>query len=77
MFTKKIRFTKMEDIKNFVQAASKCEFDIDLISGKYIVDAKSIMGIFSLDISKELTLQIHAPQTDEAVKVFEEACGFA
>lgn len=50
------------DVKNFVNIVNEYDFDIDLVSGRYIVDAKSIMGIFSLDLSKPITMRIH---TDE------------
>ena len=39
---------------------TRCDYDVDIISGRYAIDAKSIMGIFSLDLSKELTLNIHS-----------------
>jgi phosphotransferase system HPr-like phosphotransfer protein len=48
------------DVKDFVNIVSRYDFDIDLVSGRYVVDAKSIMGIFSLDLSKPIDLTIHA-----------------
>ncbi|MBQ9757111.1 MAG: HPr family phosphocarrier protein [Clostridia bacterium] len=48
-----------EDVKNFVNIATKYDFDIDLTSGRYVVDAKSIMGIYSLDLSKAVKVEIH------------------
>ena len=42
------------DVKNFVNAINDFDFDLDLVSGRYVVDAKSIMGIFSLDLSKPM-----------------------
>ena len=50
----------INDVKNFVSEVSMCDYDVDLLSGRYAVDAKSIMGIFSLDISKPIELNIHA-----------------
>ncbi|MDD4689941.1 MAG: HPr family phosphocarrier protein [Eubacteriales bacterium] len=50
----------IDDVKNFVNAVNKYEFDVDLVSGRYIVDAKSIMGIFSLDLSKPITVNIQS-----------------
>lgn len=47
------------DVKEFVNLVSKCDFDVDIRSGRYLVDAKSIMGIFSLDLANELTLEVH------------------
>ena len=46
----------INDVKDFVNIVMKYEFDIDLVSGRYAVDAKSIMGIFSLDLSKPIEL---------------------
>ena len=56
---KTIRLTP-EDVKHFVDVASKCDFDIDLCYNRYVIDAKSIMGIFSLDLSKPIDLNIHS-----------------
>ena len=60
MVTANIRLYTISDIRDFVNIAAKYDFDIDLISGRYVVDAKSIMGIFSLDLMKpiELTAEI-------------------
>ena len=55
MTTKNIRLFSINDVKEFVNAACNADFDIDLISGRYTVDAKSIMGIFSLDLSKPVS----------------------
>ena len=56
----KISLGSIEDVKEFVALTNSYSFDSDLVSGRYAVDAKSIMGIFSLDLSKELTLNIHS-----------------
>ena len=60
MKTVMIALNSISDVKTFVNIVSKCDFDIDLTSGRYVVDAKSIMGIFSLDLSKPIDLNIHA-----------------
>ena len=60
MKTANIRINTIEDVKNFVTTVTKCNYDVDIVSGRYAIDAKSIMGIFSLDLSKELTLNIHS-----------------
>ena len=52
--------SSIDDVKNFVNHVSKCDYDVDLVSGRYVVDAKSIMGIFSLDLSKAIEMQIHS-----------------
>ena len=50
----------INDVKEFVNIVMKYDFDIDLVSGRYAIDAKSIMGIFSLDLSKPIDLNIHS-----------------
>ena len=60
MTTAKININTINDVKEFVSLLSKCNYDVDIVSGRYAIDAKSIMGIFSLDLSKELTLNIHS-----------------
>ena len=47
-------------VKEFVNYLGAVPYDVDLVSGKYVIDAKSIMGIFSLDLSKPIDLNIHA-----------------
>ncbi|HHW30233.1 MAG TPA: HPr family phosphocarrier protein [Clostridiaceae bacterium] len=54
-----ILLRSINDVKDFVNIANKYDFDIDLVSGRYIVDAKSIMGIFSLDLSKPIRVEAH------------------
>ena len=64
-----IRLNTINDVKLFVNTVAKCDYDVDLISGRYAVDAKSIMGIFSLDLSKPIDLAIHAEgNTDEIME---------
>jgi len=58
-----------EDVKNFVNIATKYDFEIDLTSGRYVVDAKSIMGIYSLDLSKAVKVEIHS---DDCAALTEE-----
>lgn len=60
-----IKLSSIEDVRNFVNIVSKYDMDIDLMSGRYIVDAKSIMGIFSLDLLKPIKLTAHSDNTDE------------
>ena len=61
-----ISLSSINDVKSFVNIVSKYDFDIDLSSGRYVVDAKSIMGIFSLDLSKPITVDVHG-QSCEAL----------
>ena len=61
----------IDKVKAFVNDISKYDFDFDLVSGRYVIDAKSIMGIFSLDLSKPINLNVHAEgnNLDEVLKV--------
>lgn len=69
MKTLTIMLSTINDVKDFVNIVNQYDFDIDLISGKYAVDAKSIMGIFSLDLTKKITLEAH---TDEESDFFDK-----
>ena len=60
MKTLKISLNSIDKVKAFVNEISKFNCDFDLVSGRYVIDAKSIMGIFSLDLSKPIDLNIHA-----------------
>ena len=60
MKTVQISLNSIDKVKSFVNDITKFDYDFDLISGRYVIDAKSIMGIFSLDLSKPITLNIHA-----------------
>ena len=60
MTTVTISLDTVEKVKGFVNAVAPLDGDFDLVSERYVVDAKSIMGIFSLDLGKPLTLQIHS-----------------
>ncbi len=59
-----ILLSTINDVKIFVNTVAKYDFDVDLVSGRYAIDAKSIMGIFSLDLSKSITLQAHTDTPD-------------
>ena len=60
MKTVQISLNSIDKVKSFVNEITKYDNDFDLVSGRYVIDAKSIMGIFSLDISKPIDLNIHA-----------------
>lgn len=60
MKTVQISLNSIDKVKAFVNEISKFDCDFDLVSGRYVIDAKSIMGIFSLDLSKPINLNIHA-----------------
>ena len=53
--------------KSFVNDITKFDVDFDLVSGRYVIDAKSIMGIFSLDLSKPIDLNIHAEENVDTI----------
>ena len=60
MKTVQISLNSIDKVKSFVNKITKFDYDFDLVSGRYVIDAKSIMGIFSLDLSKPIDLNIHA-----------------
>ena len=60
MKTVKISLNSIDKVKSFVNDITEVDYDFDLVSGRYVIDAKSIMGIFSLDLSKAIDLNIHA-----------------
>ena len=66
----KIFLGTIERVKDFVNAVTRLDCDVDIVSGRYVIDAKSIMGIFSLDLSKPIDLNIHAEDnSDEVLEV--------
>ena len=73
MKTVRISLNSIDKVKSFVNDLTKYDVDFDLVSGRYVIDAKSIMGIFSLDLSKSIELNIHASEseTEEILKVLE------
>lgn len=60
-----IRLSTIADVQKFVNIVTRADADIDLVSGRYVVDAKSIMGIFSLDLLNPIELKAHT--SDEAI----------
>ena len=60
-----IRLSTIEDVRSFVDVVSRCEYDVDLSSGRYIVDGKSIIGIFSLDLMGPLRMTVHGDEIGE------------
>ena len=64
MKTVKISLNSIDKVKSFVNQITKFDYDFDLVSGRYVIDAKSIMGIFSLDLSKPIELAIHAGEEE-------------
>lgn len=64
MKTITISLNSIDKVKAFVNAITKFDHDFDLVSGRYVIDAKSIMGIFSLDLSQPIALNLHATGPD-------------
>ena len=68
----KILLSSINDVKKFVNVVSKYDFDVDLTSDRYVVDAKSIMGIFSLDLSKPISVAVHSDDCDNFIAEIKE-----
>ena len=62
-----IMLSSINDVKNFVNIVNRYDFDVDLTSGRYVVDAKSIMGIFSLDLSKPIKVEVHGENCEDFI----------
>ena len=72
MKTVRVCLDSIDKVKGFVNDISRFNTDFDLISGRYVIDAKSIMGIFSLDLSKPIELTIHEnDEIDEILKIIQ------
>ena len=68
VFTREIHLSR-ETVQDFVSEASKCDFDVDLGYNRIVVDAKSIMGIFSIDLTRTLCLKVHSDNADECEEI--------
>ncbi|TCT16881.1 PTS HPr component family protein [Natranaerovirga pectinivora] len=69
MIKLQVTLNSIDKVKSFVNLVSKFEYDFDLMSGRYVIDAKSIMGIFSLDLSKPIDLNVHTDNEEEVMEV--------
>ena len=67
MKTVQISLNSIDKVKSFVNDVTKFDYDFDLVSGRYVIGAKSIVGIFSLDLSKPIDLNIHAEENIDDV----------
>ena len=67
MKTVTINLGSIDKVKSFVNDITKFDSDFDLVSGRYVIDAKSIMGIFSLDLSKPINLNIHGDEDNAEI----------
>ena len=59
MQTKKIKLNATEDVREFVRGASQCDFDVDVYYNRILIDAKSILGVLSMDLNQILTVKCH------------------
>ncbi len=73
MKTFNVSLGSINDVKEFVNIVGKYNYDVDLTSGRYVVDAKSIMGIFSLDLTKPIRVDAH---TEDATEFMNDAASF-
>lgn len=76
MKTVQISLNSIDKVKSFVNDLTKYDYDFDLVSGRYVIDAKSIMGIFSLDLSKPLELRINSSDANEVDAVRQKISKF-
>ena len=72
MTTVTISLQAINDVKEFVNIVMRFDFDVDLVSGRYAIDAKSIMGIFSLDLSKPIELHAHTDNAKEFLNAIDK-----
>ena len=78
MIERNIMLTNLESVKSFVQMSAAKDYDVDVSCGKYIVNAKSLMGIFSLDLTKTLHVTAYCDENDsfgEEIKQFVQETG--
>ena len=68
---------KYEDLKEFIKITTSFESNIDMIKDRYVVDARSIMGIMSLDFTQPTMVVIHSVNEDEIVRFYDAMKGFA
>ena len=68
----KISLQMAQNVKDFVSIVQEYPYEIDLKSEKYVVDAKSILGIFSLDLSKPLVVEIHSDNCDDLIEALKK-----
>ena len=67
-----IRLSLVENVNRFVNIVSHYSFEMDLKAGRHVVDAKSILGIFSLDLSRPITLEIYSDDCDDLLKEIDQ-----
>lgn len=73
---RKVILNAIDKVKEFVDLTSKTGLDVDLVSGRYVIDAKSIMGIFSLSLNKPIELHVHVEFEEEATPYLKSIAKF-
>ena len=68
MFEQKIFLNNLNDVKKFAEIASSKDYDIELVSDKYVIDAKSIANIFTLDLTRPVTMRAHCENNGNLIK---------
>lgn len=68
----KVNINSIDKVKKFVNILAKYDGNYDLVSGRYVIDAKSIMGIFSLDLSQDIELVLQGEGNDEVIRAIDE-----
>ena len=66
-----IKLNTINEVKDFVNIVLQCPYDVDLVSGRYIIDAKSLMGIFSLDLTRPIDLSADTDDVEDLLKKIE------
>ena len=66
-----VSLSSIDEVKRFVDAATRCACEIDVLSGRYVINAKSIMGLFSLDLSQPVRVEVHG--SDSEREAFEQS----
>ena len=64
MLNSKVKFNSADEVKEFVAAASKCNFDIDIFYNRVIIDAKSLLGILSMDLTRNLNVRCYGENSE-------------
>ena len=67
-----IKLSSIQDVRNFVDIVCKFDMEIDLVSGRYVVDAKSILGIFSIDLSRPIRMDIYSDDCGDLLEALKD-----
>lgn len=72
----KMRLKSIQDVKEFIEAVTMCEFDVDVCRDRYMIDGKSVLGLLSFDLSKELEVTLHTDKESDISKTEEKLAKF-